>query len=118
MKLTKDLPNYEILTTANVGTALDLLNEGNENAFEALYNEQIATLEKNGFNYAYDRYLIHFFDSRYGSERASMDTISDALEDLAIKDGADLVKFENGNIGFVAYYNGTENGFEILGKSE
>jgi len=42
----------------------------------------------------------------------------DAIQHLAIKDGYDLIQFENGNYGYVAYYNGIENGFEILGESE
>ncbi len=38
----------------------------------------------------------------------------DAVAALASKEGIDLVQFENGNYGFVAYYNENENGFEIL----
>ena len=34
---------------------------------------------------------------------------------VAIKDGVDMVQFANGNYGFVAYYNGGINGFEVIG---
>lgn len=38
-----------------------------------------------------------------------------AIQHLAIKEGYDMVQFSNGNYGFVAYYNGVPNGFEIIG---
>ena len=40
--------------------------------------------------------------------------VNDCIDRLAIKDGLNLVKFENGNIGFMGTYNGYENGFEII----
>ena len=42
-------------------------------------------------------------------------SIYDAIQTLSIKDGANLVKFSNGNIGYVAYYNGKLSSFEIIG---
>ena len=41
--------------------------------------------------------------------------IDDAIQCLAIKDGVDMVQFSNGNYGFVAYYSGDTNGFEVIG---
>ena len=41
--------------------------------------------------------------------------IDNAIEHLASKDGVDMVQFSNGNYGFVAYYNGKVNGFEVIG---
>ena len=40
--------------------------------------------------------------------------VNDYIDSLAIKDGLNLVRFENGNIGFVGTYNEYENGFEII----
>lgn len=36
------------------------------------------------------------------------------IEGLAIKDGVDLVRFENGNLGLVAYYNRHKSYLEII----
>ena len=43
-------------------------------------------------------------------------TIDEAIQHLAIKEGFDMVQFSNGNLGFVAYYDGEANGFEILDR--
>lgn len=40
--------------------------------------------------------------------------LEDAIERLAIKDGCDLIRYENGNLGLVAYYNGRESYLEII----
>lgn len=37
---------------------------------------------------------------------------------LAVKDGIDLIQFDNGNIGFVAYYNGHKSFIEIITDKE
>ena len=57
--------------------------------------------------------LCHFFDSPFSDEREEHWNVYDAIQCLAIKDGVDLVQYGNGNYGFVAYYSGTANGFEI-----
>ena len=44
--------------------------------------------------------------------------VNDYIDKLAIKDGVNLVRFENGNIGFVGVYNGYENGFEIIAVTD
>lgn len=62
-----------------------------------------------------DNYLIHFFESPFMSDHRTEMPVREAIECLAIKDGYDMVQFPNGNYGFVAYYNGIENGFEIIG---
>jgi hypothetical protein len=54
----------------------------------------------------------HFCDDKY--EYVSKEDIDEYIQYLAIKDGVNLVRFSNGNLGFVAYYNGHENGFEII----
>ena len=60
--------------------------------------------------------ICHFFDSPFFDERIEIACIWDAVNFLAIKNEVDIVRFNNGNIGFVAYYSGIENGFEIVGK--
>lgn len=62
-----------------------------------------------------DHYVCHFFDSPYSNDFTEETSIENAIQRLAIKDGYDMVQFQNGNYGFVAYYNGIVNGFEIIG---
>lgn len=64
-------------------------------------------------------YKCHFFNSRYTNESTCYaKDLNDEIQRLAIKDGYNLVKFENGHYGYVAYYNGHENGFEFIPCSE
>ena len=60
-------------------------------------------------------YICHFFDSAWFDEETIEMDIDDAIQCLAIKDGVDMVQFSNGNYGFVAYYSGDTNGFEVIG---
>lgn len=62
-----------------------------------------------------DAYLCHFFNCPFFNEFTLVTDINNAIQNLAIKDGVDMVQFHNGNYGFVAYYNGCVNGFEIIG---
>jgi len=95
---------YSILTKLNVA----------DDCPEELYEEQQAKLEIFGID---DKeYTCHFFNSVFFNEQTEIMTVNDAIECLAIKDGVDLVMYDNGNIGYVAYYNGNENGFEIIDR--
>lgn len=86
-----------------------------EREVELRYEEQQEKLKILGFKYErMADYVCHFFDSAYFDEETTTMSIPEAIECLAIKDGIDLVQFENGNYGFVAYYNGHKNGFEII----
>lgn len=107
---TESPKGYEILTKNTCYS----IGESDEEK-EALVNEQNEVLESLGYDLsaAYD---AHFFESGFFDDLTTYDDISSLIERLAIKDGVDLVRFENGNIGFVAYYSGKENGFEILGS--
>lgn len=108
------LPKYRILTKKSVLDIPYENDEQNERELSALVDEQLVILGQTGILFT-DSYIIHFFDSAYTSDRTNEEMdIDDAIQHLAIKDGYDLVQFENGNFGFVAYYNGFENGFEIL----
>lgn len=102
---------YEVLTSYGV---YDITEENHEEAQESLVIEQRETLEKLGFaDDCYTTYVVKFGGCR---EREIM-TIDEAIQSLALKDGADLVRFESGNVGFVGYYNGfsiDKNHFQIL----
>lgn len=109
------LPKYKILTRQSV---LDIPYESDEQSmrdYMILVKEQDDILRENGFSFLKD-YKIHFFDSKYTTNTKKEMEIVDAIQYLAIKDGVDLVQFENGNYGYVAYYNGVKNGFEILSE--
>ena len=103
------LPKYEILT---VKTCYNIGDTEEERM--SLVNEQNETLVSLGYNLN-KTYRVHFFESYYSNETTDCGSIDDLIQQLAIKDGVNLVKFETGKIGFVAYYNGVENGFEIIG---
>lgn len=106
------MPAYKIATVNNVYSI-----EDSDIAREKLIKEQNIILKENG--YEFDKsYLIHFFDSVFRNDFTGSMNIDYAIECLAIKDGVDVVQYENGNYGFVAYYNGHENGFEILGEDD
>lgn len=109
------LPKFKILTSKS---SLDIpydTDEQYEHDCLELIDEQDKILAglifKRNFT---ESYLIHFFDSVFFDESHTVMTIDEAIEYLAIKDGVDLVQYANGSIGFVAYYNGNDNGFEIV----
>lgn len=109
------LPKFIILTEKSI---LDIPYE-NDEQHEKDSQELVAEQDKILESMMYKRnskecYLIHFFNSAFFDEMNTSGTIDDAIEYLAIKDGIDLVQFENGNIGYVAYYSGNYNGFEIV----
>lgn len=81
---------------------------GAEDVYNAPLQQVISHDESSEDDFRY--VMAEFFEER--TEEMSVDV---ALECLAIKDGADLVQYENGNYGFVAFYNGRQNGFEIIG---
>lgn len=106
-----DMENYRVLTKESV-LDLDTLNT---EATMALINEQNALLADAGMEDTTRQcYIIRFFESAFRNERIDSLTIEDAVQCLAIKEGYDLVTFEDGHIGFVAYYNDHKDGFEIL----
>lgn len=99
------IPNYKILTSKSV---LDI-NTESETEKTALWEEQSSLLPKA------NTFFVHVFEDKHYMDEHFFVTndIEDEIQILAIKDGVDLVQFENGNIGFIAYYNGHENGFEF-----
>ena len=106
------MPTFEIVTK----THLYDIDIDDYDAYVALWDEQCDTLCKKGFDLD-KSYRLHFFDSAFFDEYETDDYIGESTQFLAIKDGLDLVRFETGNYGFVAYYNNHCNGFEILKES-
>lgn len=102
------MEKYKVITSKTVYSIGETDQER-----EALIEEQDATLKSLGYDLN-TVYVAHFFDSDFFDDQTESDTIYELLQRLATKDGIDLVQFENGRIGFVAYYNGNENGFEIV----
>lgn len=108
------LPDYSILTSMYCMEIPDLPDEEVTEIKQELFEEQVTILNMNGFDYCGQLCKVHFFDSKYTHDCTRIMDIDEAVQCLAIKDGVDLVQFENSNYGFVAYYNGVENGFEII----
>ena len=111
------LPNFIVLTGVSVLDIPYESSEQNEKDCRALIEEQHRILEERGYDCDKFHYL-HYYDSYYTNDVIVSMQIHDAIQMLAIKDGYDLVEFENGNVGFVAYYNLNKNGFEILHERE
>lgn len=110
--------DFSILTRLNVAN-INAMADKDFNKYlehqDKLVEEQNEKLKIFGYeDKYYDNHLIHFFDSKFFNDTTIEETIDNAIEMLAIKDGVDLVKFDNGNLGYVAYYNGLLNGFEII----
>ena len=97
------LPKYIVITSNRTG----------ESSPEEIFEEQIEKRTILGLNGS--SYLCHFFESEFFEERTEEMSVDAAIECLAIKDGVAIVQYENGNYGFVAYYNGKKNGFEVIG---
>jgi hypothetical protein len=111
----KTFQNYEIVTSRKLYDYCDILEEEEEKFREELYEEQLVFLEK---EIKTENVIIHFIEDTHFIDdycRYTATTeIDKFIQYLAVKDGVDLVRFSNGNLGFVAYYNGHENAFEII----
>ena len=85
-----------------------------------LFEEQKQKAKELGYviDYFADDEYIHFFNSSFFDEKYVNLNIYDAIQSLALKDGIEFVQFENGRYGFVSFYSGEENGFEIISKVE
>lgn len=109
------IPKFELLTENSVLD--DWSDYDQDEAMNILFEQQQDALAENGFVDYYDNalYFIHFFDSPWFDESTQLMTIDEAVQALAIKDGADFVEYvDNGTYGYVAYYSGEPNGFEIV----
>lgn len=103
---------YEVLTSISV---LDIPDSAHyDDDVKKLVNEQDLILADMGYSFLED-YAIDLA----GIER--VDDIYTAIERLDLKEGADLVRFDDGKIGYVGYYGcrPTErNYFKIIGIAE
>ena len=109
------MPQYTILGTPLYEFYDAYDDEPSETDLFARVDEQEKILKQNGLSSTNGtEYLCHFFNSVFFDEQIIETCVDEAIQGLAIKDGVDIVKYNNGNIGFIAYYNGNVNGFEIL----
>ena len=106
---------YTILTSLHT---FDPNRDENDMKYaERLVEEQDAKLNELGYvNDGSQSYLMKF------GRHYRIDTIYDAIQSLALKNGADLVQFSNGNVGYIGYYNNVtfdkNNYFEIICKAD
>lgn len=111
----KTFQNYEIVTKRKLYDYCDLPESEEERFREQLFEEQTEFVAN---EIQTDNVIIHFIeDTAFQDEAyeyADKEDIDEMIQYLAIKDGVDLVRFSNGNLGYVAYYNGYENAFEIM----
>ena len=106
---------YKVVTSHNLYEYCDL-PEGEEDKFREELLEEQKTILKNEIKT--ENVILHFIEDTAFLDEAyeylSTTEIDEYIQYLAVKDGVNLVRFPNGNLGFVAYYNGHENGFEII----
>lgn len=110
----KEYQNYTVVTERELYDYAGMEESEEEEFREQLWKEQTEFLKKE----ISGNVIIHFLeDTHYINEcykYSSATEIDEYIEYLAIKDGVNLVRFSNGNLGYIAYYNGCENGFEII----
>lgn len=111
--MKQKLPNFKILTKKSILDIPYNSSKQYEKDCAAFVEEQNRILEKRGYDLN-KVYYLHFYDSNYTNDIIVSLELADAIQLLAIKDGYDLVEFESGKFGYVAYYNLHKNGFEIL----
>ena len=115
MIVSKTYQNYEIVTQRKLYDYLEIPESEEEKFREELWAEQSQFIAK---EITTENVIIHFVeDTAFCDDHyvyVSAKEIDEYTQYLAVKDGCDLVRFSNGNLGFVAYYNGHENAFEII----
>lgn len=109
MKLEKEIPKFEVITACSV---LEIFEQ---DEYLDLVHQQNELLKANGYIMDED-YFIHEFKSDWSAyNHCYVTQIDEAMEEcLVMKEGCDLVKFANGNIGFVGYYGDKRSAFEIV----
>lgn len=103
------IDNYEIITQMKVYD--DNFDD------EIVYEEQEKILRSYGLDWT-SEIEAHYFDSAFHNDTVIWDSILNCIDGLAIKDGVDMVRFEKGTIGFVAYYSGYKNAFEFMPQGD
>lgn len=111
----KEYQEYEIVTKRKLYDYCDIPEEEEERFRTELWEEQMEVIER---EISTKNVIIHFLEDTHFCddcyEYAAKKEIDEYIQYLAIKDGVDLVRFSNGNLGCIAYYNGHKNGFEII----
>ena len=111
----KTYQKYKIVTQRKLYDYCDIPENEEDKFREELWEEQLKFLEK---EITTKNVIIHFIeDTHFCDDKyvyAATESIDEYTQYLAVKDGLDLVRFSNGNLGYVAYYNGHQNGFEII----
>lgn len=106
------IPSFEVLTRESV------INLTEAEDREMLYEEQ-DSLFKAMFDNRNENVIYHTFNSSFSDDEEDEGNANDfdfQIQSLALKDGVDLVRFENGNVGFVSYCNKCMDAFEIIRK--
>ena len=107
--------DYKVITSHNLYEYCDLPEVEEDKFREELLEEQKTILKE---EIKTENVILHFIEDTAFLDEAyeylSATEIDEYIQYLAVKDGVNLVRFPNGNLGFVAYYNGHENGFEII----
>lgn len=107
--------SYKIVTQRKLYDYCDIPEDKEEKFREELWKEQREFLEN---EITTEHAIIHFIeDTNFCDDKylyAAKESIDEYTQYLAVKDGVNLVRFSNGNLGYVAYYNGHENAFEII----
>lgn len=111
--------NYEIATKRKLYDYTGMTEEQEEIFREELIKEQDAVLKQAFGECYYDMfYMIRHKSTWVKEDHTVFWDIDDAINCLAVKDGVDLVKFDNGNLGYVGYYNGRRDIVEIVAKAK
>lgn len=114
MIVSKEYKNYTVVTKRKLYDYLEIPEEEEEKFREELWTEQLELLTE----IKTENVIIHFIEDTHFCndlyKYVSAKEIDEQVQYLAVKDGFNLVRFPNGNLGFIAYYNGHENGFEII----
>lgn len=99
---------FRVITSKSIYDISD--DDEDDSKLQALIDEQDEILKSRGFGRFNSSYELLRSSEGYG-----YNDIDEAIQCLALKDGADLVEFESGNLGYVGYYHGfNENWFEII----
>lgn len=103
------IDDYEIVTLHKVYDGEDFNDER--------FQEMESILKEYGLDWQ-SEIEAHYFNSAFFDDGVIWDTINNCIDGLAIKDGVDMVRFEKGTLGFVAYYNGYKNAFEFVPQGD
>lgn len=101
--------NYKVLNKMSV---MDIPADTYETEIERHNEESDSILASHGINDKDDIVI------RRKDGEIEVNCVYDAIQGMSIKEGVDIVQFEDGKIGFVAYYGTYTDYFVILGKAE